>query len=54
MTMCLFHGWGKWERYELKFITVERINSKEYSYIKYFQKRICKKCNKLQVEEIFQ
>ncbi len=52
--MCLFHRWAKWEQYELKFITIERINLKEYGYSKLFQKRICKKCNKIEVEEIFQ
>lgn len=54
--MCfILHKWGKWEQYELHYKYTPRIASKylqekTYSSTDLRQRRICKRCGKMQDE----
>ncbi len=56
--MCVFHKWSKWKQYEevgtmiLGRIAPKSIQGKTVSYKELRQKRLCKKCNRVQDELI--
>ncbi len=55
--MCfIFHDWSKWEQYKEKRTAIlgriapKSVQGKEVLYTELRQKRLCKKCNKMQDE----
>ncbi len=57
--MCfIFHSWGKWEQYKwsgtiiLGRIAPKSVQGKKVKHEELRQRRACKKCNKMQDEEI--
>lgn len=46
--MCIFHKWGKWVEHIEEMVSIHRLTGLKHDYLEVRQKRICKKCGRIE------
>ena len=52
MSCFLWHNWGKWEQNIEDVKVINKKTGVKFTILKNYQKRLCKKCGKVEREEI--